>query len=112
MDSDHRKVLEYLLSMNGQEVSEYDLQEQLESTSAIIRAKTKKCYLDLEALGYILVNHKGTNEFYRISPKGRRFFWTKRKFLKWYFFENWLLIVSAIASVVAAITGIIAILKP
>jgi len=42
-----------------------------------------------------------------LMPKGERVFWSLWKRMMYWFLENWLLIISTLAAIIAAVTGII-----
>ncbi len=65
--------------------------------------RTKDLVLYLEPIG--------TQTFLRITDKGRAALWGYNKRILNFFVENWLTIIATIAALIAAVTGIISLMK-
>ncbi len=109
MSEKDKKILEYLVSKDRVAFTAI-------SNDTLISAEVIELSLSGDSFllrkDYARVEHPvGNQKFAYITEKGRKALWDYKKFILNFLSENWLNIVGTIAAIIAAVAGVISIMK-
>ncbi len=109
MNEDDKKILEYLSSKDKIAFSAVARDTSLSGEVIDIHLSPTSFLLEKD---YARVEWPAGNpKFAYITEKGRKALWDRKKLTLNFLSENWLVIIGTLAAIIAAVTGIISIMK-